>query len=187
MRRLLLLGAIALLAACGGDDDQTAAPEESTTTSAPAAQCSAAGIQEPGNGEQLPGPVAETRTEIIDFARACDFDGLATLAMEGDFTYSFGGGEDPAAFWREAEDAGDEPLATLVQLLGMEAHIDDQVVWPRAYARESWADVTEEERAELLEIYSEEDLAQFEAFGSYAGYRVGISSDGDWTFFVAGD
>ena len=185
MRRLALILLVAALGACG-DNDETAAPEETTTT-APAATCSAAEVAEPGDQEQLPGSVAETRTRIVDLARACDFDGLAALAMEGDFTYSFGGGEDPATFWREAEDAGEEPLATLVRLLGMKPVIADPVVWPGAYARQSWAEVIDEERAELLEIYSEEELKQFESFGSYAGYRVGINSDGDWIFFVAGD
>lgn len=39
----------------------------------------------------------------------------------------------------------------------------------------------------LLGLYGAQDLADFEAFGGYSGYRVGISEAGEWMYFVAGD
>jgi hypothetical protein len=33
----------------------------------------------------------------------------------------------------------------------------------------------------------EEDFERFEQFGGYLGYRIGITADGGWRFFVSGD
>jgi hypothetical protein len=52
---------------------------------------------------------------------------------------------------------------------------------------ESWADIPEELRLELLMIYTEEELDQIAGFGSYAGWRTGIDELGNWLYFVAGD
>ena len=40
----------------------------------------------------------------------------------------------------------------------------------------------------LLEIYSVEDLEEmFEVIGGFVGYRIVITADGEWLFFIAGD
>lgn len=142
----------------------------------------------------LPQPVSRMRVAIIDAARACDYDKLAELALAGNgaFTYSFGGGGRPAAFWREGEAAGQAPLRLLVELLNgpsatREGGGTAQYVWPAAYAFERWEDVPAPAREDLGRIYSEEDLRQFEQFGSYLGHRVGITENGDWIFYVGGD
>jgi hypothetical protein len=36
-------------------------------------------------------------------------------------------------------------------------------------------------------LYTEADVEQWERFGGYTGYRVGIAADGEWLSFVAGD
>ena len=51
---------------------------------------------------------------------------------------------------------------------------------------ERWADVPERERESPRPIYGDDDFRKFEQFGSYAGYRVGITSS-EWIFFVGGD
>lgn len=142
----------------------------------------------------LPQPVSAMRMAIIDAARACDYDKLAELALGGNgtFTYSFGGGGRPAAFWREGEAAGQAPLRLLVELLNGPSATRDaggtaQFVWPAAYAFERWDDVPVPAREDVGRIYSEEDLRQFEQFGSYLGHRVGITESGDWIFYVGGD
>ena len=154
--------------------------------------CSAANYPaDPTAVQDLPGPVTEMRRSIVAAATACDFERLAELARAGSFTHSFGDGGDPAAFWRKAEADG-EPLARLVQFLNRPfatrpAGDVTQYVWPRAYAYESWAAVPAEAREELRPIYGTEDFKRFERFGSYNGYRIGITAGGDWIFFVAGD
>ena len=143
---------------------------------------------------ELPPAVSNTRMAIIDAARACDYDKLAQLALAGDgtFTYSFGGGGRPAAFWKEAEAAGQAPLRLLVELLDGPSATRDaggttQYLWPAAYAFERWDDVPASAREDLRRMYGEDDLRRFAQFGSYAGHRVGITESGDWVFFVGGD
>lgn len=154
-------------------------------------QCSAAALPTEPSRQDLPVPVAEMRRSILAAATACDFERLADLARTGSFTHSFGADGDPAAFWRRAEEDG-EPLAALVHFLNQPfasrpAGDVVQYLWPRAYVYESWAAVPAEARDELRPIYGTEDFKRFERFGSYSGYRVGITAEGDWVFFVSGD
>jgi len=148
----------------------------------------------PTRHPDLPEAVSATRTAIIEASRACDYDKLAELGLPGDgpFTYSFGGGGRPAAFWKEAEAAGQAPLRMLLELLDgpaatREAGGTTQYLWPVAYAFERWEEVPASARDDLRRIYGEEDLRRFEQFGSYVGHRVGITESGDWIFFVGGD
>ena len=55
--------------------------------------------------------------------------------------------------------------------------------WPSAYLIES----TEVDWAALGELYSAEELETMRDYGSFIGWRVGITETGDWRFFVAGD
>jgi hypothetical protein len=153
--------------------------------------CSAAALPTEPTRQDLPGPVAEMRRSIVAAATACEFDRLADLARTGSFTHSFGDSGDPARFWRRAEDDG-EPLAVLVHFLNQPSATRPagdvtQYVWPRAYSYESWTAVPAEAREELRPIYGTEDFKRFERFGSYNGFRVGITGGGDWIFFVGGD
>ena len=148
----------------------------------------------PTRQSELPQPVSNMRMAIIDAARACDFDKLAELALAGDgtFTYSFGGGGRPAAFWREAEAAGQAPLRLLVELLDgppatRQVEGSTQYLWPAAYGFERWQDVPASAREDLRRMYGDDDLRRFAQFGSYTGHRVGITESGDWIFFVGGD
>ena len=161
----------------------------------PAPQCSASG-EAPAELLQggLPPAAATTRAEIIEAAVACDYYGLADIALRGDasFTYSFGGGDDPAGSWRQDEADGRPVLRTLVRLMNTpfasrEVTDGTQYVWPSAFGYERWQDVPASEREALRPIYDDDDFQGFDAFGSYAGYRVGITGTGDWTFFVGGD
>lgn len=142
----------------------------------------------------LPQAVSRMRMAIIDAARACNYDKLAELALSGSgtFTYSFGGGGRPAAFWREAEAAGQAPLRLLVELLDgppapREVQGSTQYLWPAAYVFERWEDVPASAQEDLRRMYGDDDLRRFAQFGSYAGHRVGITESGDWIFFVGGD
>jgi hypothetical protein len=165
-----------------------------TATSSPEPSCSAAGLTgELPSQQGLPPIVASLRQDIAEAARACDYGRLEELALAGgtEFTASFGGADPPGEFWRSQEQTGHDPLRMLVEVLQLPyatTEVDTlRYVWPAAYARPTWQDVTAEERRMLSRIYDEQDLAAFEQFGAYAGYRTSITADGDWQAFVAGD
>src|SRR5919106_25816 len=188
-RAAMLLTAATVMAACGGETIGAPGGHPSPTGAAEdgrEASCSAAGLsadlpEQPG----LPAPVAETRRAIAEVAAACDYEVLEGLALsDGTFTYSFGEGEGPAAFWRDAEGRGEEPLALLVRLLGL-PHVKEGRVytWPSA----AGARAPDQDWESLEAVFTEEEIAQWRRFGAYIGYRVGITASGDWAFYVAGD
>lgn len=164
---------------------ETTEPIPSTTLG----QCSAGGMQAPGIQEGLPPEVAEMRASIIDAAISCDMTALHAVA--GDLLTSFGGGDYSSL--QEWEAAGEGSLRVLVQLLGTRHAIQaiegepDIYVWPAAFTYDSWEEIPEEDLAELTAIFGEEEMELIAGFGSYAGWRVGITEDGDWRFFIAGD
>jgi hypothetical protein len=200
-----------LLAACGGGgDDQTIEPSPegtATATSTPAvtpspveeeavpeppvpdagADCSAGELVvvdvEP---QGLTDEAAETYSAIRDAALACDYDRLAGIAPDEDFTFSFGGVEDPAPFWRQAEGSGQRVMAELVEILDLPAAEDEDgnVVWPRVHVEPEDDSAWEE----LAEVYPPEAIEEWrEGEVGYGGYRTAISPDGEWLYFVAGD
>ena len=142
----------------------------------------------------LPAAVQETRRAVYDAAVRCDFDRLQELVPDQGFTHSFGGGDDPVGAWRsdEAQQPGRGPMRYLAGVLRRpyaerEVQGWTQYEWPSASGYDSWAQVPELDRRALTPLYDEQDLASFETFGAYTGYRVVITQDGTWTVFVAGD
>ena len=161
-----------------------------TDPSSPQAVCSAAGMSMPVSETGLPTAVAQARETLAEAAIACDWDTMSALAAD-QFTTSFGGGD--FSLLREWEDQGYERLHIAVALLGMPytvQHIDGQAdiyVWPSAFGYDTWDEIPESDLEPLNEIYTEGELDQIASFGSYAGWRLGISEEGQWRFFVAGD
>lgn len=159
-------------------------------TDSPVAECSATGVPAPAEQPGLPEPVAQKRQAIIEAAMACDFDALEALADEF-FSTSFGGGDE--TLLREWEQRGEGKLDILLEILGMsyatQSYDNGETWywWPSAFAADTWEDVTQEQRQELLRIHTQEELDMFAEFGSYAGWRTGITADGRWRFFIAGD
>ena len=161
-------------------------------TADPCSSVEQSGLRELGS--EAPGAVKRTRQEIFDAARACDYERLGELASQGqrEFTFSFGGADDPAEFWRTQEQEGGEPLHKLAAILNMshatrESEGTTQYLWPAAFSYDSWEEIPEPDKQELSRVYTAEEMENFERFGSYAGHRVGIAADGEWLFFVAGD
>jgi hypothetical protein len=136
------------------------------------------------------------REDIFEAALACDFQALESLAMAGapEFNYSFGEpatGGTPGAYWQEAEERGETPLADMVKVLNLPgrttgAGADQLYVWPFAQALD-WQNLSEEDRTSLGVHFTESEIAEWAESGSYLGYRLGIKPDGDWLYFVAGD
>ncbi len=60
-------------------------------------------------------------------------------------------------------------------------------MWPSAFAYDSWEEIPSADLEALRTIYTDEELDQIATFGAYAGWRVGITEEGVWRFFVAGD
>lgn len=141
--------------------------------------------------DDLPEPVVQTLAKIMLFGSRCWFDDLEDVGGD-DLTASFGGAR-PSEYWTQAEGAGERPMYVLMKLLDMphgtiETEEGTLYVWPSAHAHQgSWETMPKEDVDALRSLYSEADLQGFADFGGYIGYRVGISADGDWSFFVAGD
>lgn len=179
----------------GGDAATTVVPSTSAPDGAGRPACSAAGLDPtPPAQPELPAEVADVRRRIVEAATACDFERLGRIASEGTsgFTASFGNGGDPAEQWRRLEQAGEEPLRYLVELLSLPHRgvtgADPAVfAWPSAFAFEGWDAVPQAARDALRPLYGDSDLESFEEAGSYLGYRVGLREDGEWMYFVAGD
>ncbi len=136
--------------------------------------------------EELPGPVAETRREIMEAAAAGDVQRLVELALAGrdSFSYSFGGSNPPSPDELREAWVTLPPLVEVLQLPHGTLESEEIIyVWPSAAA----GNPTEEDWAALSGLYSEEEIAQMRQFGGYIGFRVGITEDGDWIFAVAGD
>lgn len=202
---VLVLATLALvLGGCGADGSEVAEPSTtgSTTTTGqedPKATCSAARLSEDvPEPEGLPAPVAMMRKEILKAGVRCDYELLERLALGGDgtFQYSFGqdGPQGAAEHWRALEADEEEVLAALVELVGL-PYATDAVMpeegkgatriysWPSAHQENP----TEADWKALEAIYAPAEIAQWRSMGTYLGYRVGISEDGDWIYFVAGD
>ena len=106
------------LAGCGSDDgEDTAAPQpgdrdgdrhrdrdaDAAARGARTSTCSTTGVRLTLPEQDLPAEVAEVRQRVFDAAVACDYGTLEQIALEqGEgFTFSYGGGDSAAEYWRE--------------------------------------------------------------------------------------
>jgi hypothetical protein len=206
---VLLIGLVTLqLGGDGSEPAGTSLPVATPTTApspttlptdvtTPISQCSSTGVDRPGDVDGLSRQAADIRAGVIDAAVACDFGTLVGLAVDG-FTTDFGGGGSEA--FEEWEVQGEGKLGILLKLFATDYAVQTfegdaaealgsttLYVWPAAFARDSWDQITDEEMADLLTLYTPEELDEIAGFGSYAGWRTGITAEGDWVFFVAGD
>lgn len=152
--------------------------------------CSARGLGPWPDQPGLPAPVAEKRAAILDAATSCDLDRLVALTAP-DFLASLGGG-DTATIWPDLEANGEEPMRFLVELLGLPhrriqgADATIYYTWPAAFGLDPGEPLSEQDRADLSRLYSDEEIEQFEELG-YVGYRLVIYDGGAWVSFVGGD
>jgi hypothetical protein len=142
----------------------------------------------------LPDAVADKRAAIWNAAAQCDWDQLQRL-LGPSFAYSYGALDDsidaPIHFWQGLEEGGDDPIRLLAELLNRPFGIIENqdityYVWPSVHTK-PWEDVTDAERESLRPLFDDADFADFEAFGAYYHYRIGILTNGDWVYFIAGD
>lgn len=145
----------------------------------------------------LPEPARRMHRLIVEACRSGNIEALRPLVGTGEdgTQLSFGGAvSDPIAFLKElsGDQEGQEILAILLEVLGAGyVHLDadtesELFVWPYFFAV-PLAKLTAPQRVELFTIVTAGDYEEMKAYGAYIFYRVGITPDGRWAFFVAGD
>lgn len=146
---------------------------------------------------KAPEPVRRMRELIVEAAASGDIERLRPLLGKGVTETQVSiveTDEGPVETLKgqSGDDEGIEVLAILIDVLaGGFVHVgkgtaDELYVWPY-FAEKSLATLTPPEKVELLRIVTAGDFADMKEFGSYNFYRVGITPDGQWKFFVTGD
>jgi len=143
---------------------------------------------------RLPAPVARTRERLLAAARSGDLQQLAALMTDSTPIFSFTDDKDPIAFWKAnyPDSDGVEVLAILTMILEAPfVHVDqgtpqEMYVWPY-FVRMSLTALTPQQKVELFRLVTGADYKDMMKLGAYAFYRLGISPDGTWQFFVTGD
>jgi hypothetical protein len=145
---------------------------------------------------KLPDKVRQTRARILDAARSGDLTKVHTVMQSNEMmpVFSFGGDKNPVDFWKSSypDSDGLEALAILVEILEMPfVHLDkgtpqEMYVWPYFYSM-PLKQLSTEQKVELFRLVTGSDWREMLDFGAYIFFRVGISPDGVWHFFVAGD
>lgn len=145
----------------------------------------------------LPEPVRRMRDLILEACLSGEIERLRPLLSTGEngTQLSFGSiPGDPIAFLRElsGDEEGHEILAILYEVLsagyvklGQSAE-DEMYVWPYFFAV-PLADLSPRQRVELFKIVTAGDYEDMKNYNAYIFYRIGISPEGRWLFFVAGD
>jgi hypothetical protein len=183
--RGLLVLAVALLAfaACGGET-VTVTTTETLTETETETVLETETVQQPVV-VGLPGPAAATHAALLQAARTGDYEALRPLVPEDEFSYTFGtpDPEGPIAHWQRVEaETGESPIAILERILELPYTLSaGTYVWPFAYDKQE-DQLTDYER-ELLGDLAESFLPET----GYLGWRAGITPDGRWLFFIAGD
>lgn len=146
---------------------------------------------------KIPEPVARMRELIVEAAASGDIERLRPLLGKGPTQTQVtgtAGEEDPIAALKSlsGDQDGIEVLAILLDLMSTGFVLADKgtpeeaYVWPY-FAEKPLSSLTAPEKVDLFRLVTAGDFAGMEEFGSYNFYRVGITPDGRWKFFVAGD
>ena len=142
----------------------------------------------------LPAPVARTRERLLAAARSGDLQQLAGLMTDTLPIFSFTDDKDPVAFWKAnyPDSDGVEVLSILTLILESgfvrvdEGTSQEMYVWPY-FVRMSLGALTPRQKVELFRLVTGADYKDMMKLGVYVFYRLGISPDGTWQFFVSGD
>ena len=145
----------------------------------------------------LPFPTRRMRELILEATKEGDIEKLRALIGIGDSQtqLSLGGFDgDPIDFLKSqsGDDEGHELLAILEEVLEagfvrMDKGTENEIyVWPYFFAY-PLDKLNQRQRVELFRIATFGDYQDMKDFGGYIFYRVGISPNGKWQFFVAGD
>lgn len=147
--------------------------------------------------QQLPEPARRMRELILDAATTGDPEKLRALLGTGPNATQLAFSDiegDPVDYLRSVsgDSEGHEILAILIDLLNAgfvrfdAGEPGETYVWPYFVAL-PLDGLTAPQRVELLRLVTAGDVEDMKAYGAYNFYRVGISPDGEWRFFMAGD
>lgn len=147
--------------------------------------------------EEISFPARKMRQLILEAARSGDVEKLRPYLGYGDDVtmLSLGGHEeDPIEFLKSlsGDHKGHEILAIMTEILEAPPVKTETVpgdvvyVWPYFYAY-PFDKLTPEQRVDMYRIITHGDYEEMIQFGSYIFYRLGITPEGRWRFFVAGD
>ncbi len=144
----------------------------------------------------LPEPVKKMRERILEAARSGNIDAMHPIVEMNELkpTVSFGGANDPVAYWKQTsgDGQGREIMAIMIEILQMPyARTDagtsnEMYVWP--YLAVLPLDkLTPSQQVDLYRLMTPDEAKTMKEFGGYIHYRLGIGREGTWHFFVAGD
>lgn len=199
----VLLAAAAALAIAGAPSlaqkkvkTETIREQETPAANAKAGKQNAVSVEIIRDLSRLPEPVRKKREEILAAARTGELEKVVAVmtAQKKPPVFTFGGDSDPAVFWRTAfpDSNGVEVLSTLIEVLEMpfvqldKGNPNETFVWPYFHAV-ALDKLTPMQRVELFRLVTAYDYKEMQKFGSYNFFRVGITPDGTWQFFVGGD
>ena len=145
---------------------------------------------------RLPPAVARTRERILAAARTGRLEALLGVMQANETMpiFSLGDDKEPMLYWRSnyPDSGGVEALATLIGVLETPfVHVDagtpqEMYLWPY-FARVPLKTLMPQQKVELFRLVTGADYKAMLDDGAYNFYRVGISADGGWRFFVSGD
>jgi hypothetical protein len=147
--------------------------------------------------DKLPEPVRRMHRLIVEACKSGDIEKLRPLVGTGDSMTQLSLTEvdgDPIAFLKSlsGDSEGQEILAIMEEVLEAGyVHLDagtpqELYVWPYFFAL-PLDKLDARQRVELFRIVTAGDYEDMKQFGAYIFYRVGITPQGRWVFFVAGD
>src|SRR5690606_18200029 len=101
---------------------------------------------------------------------------------------------DPVDFLKSlsGDEDGAEILAIMLEVLEAGyVHVDrgtpqEMYIWPY-FARYPIDRLSPSQMVELFKLITAGDFEDMKSFGTYVFYRLGITPDGRWSYFVAGD
>jgi hypothetical protein len=146
---------------------------------------------------KIPKPVARMRELIVEAAASGDIERLRPLLGKGETATAIGDSQeetDPVAAVKGLSGDADglEILAIMLDVLSTGFTVvdkgtpDEMYVWPY-FAAKPLDSLTPPEKVDLMRLVTAGDVASMQEFGSYNFYRVGITPDGQWKFFIGGD
>ena len=199
---VLAVGAISTAALAAPPPDAGLETAEPAATPEPAEPV--AGDAEPNaqpdrigrSPEQLPEPVRKTWQALVNAARSGNIEALRPLidAQPEPPMFTFGKAVDPIDHLKSlsGDPDGREMLAILLEILEIgfvrveRGTENDMFIWPY-FADVPLERLSAEQTVELFTILTAGEYQDMLSYGAYIFFRVGISPDGAWQFFVAGD
>jgi hypothetical protein len=193
-------GGIAPPAATDRANPSTAAPDDSGAIADPARPNIDPNAPLPDvlyDLSKLPEPVRKMHDALVTACKSGDVEKLRPLLSTGSEATQLTFGEmseDPIRFLHDqaGDQGGQEILAIMEEILDAGyVHLDagkpqELYVWPYFFAI-PLDKLNAPQRVELFRIITAGDYQDMKSIGAYVFYRLGITPQGKWAFFLAGD